>query len=82
MTTTENITKEIERLIDTKAKRLVENDLIYKEKYEDLEYSLRALIQDAEHLKDDMTKNGLTFSSVEAEGYFRFALGVKSLLEE
>ncbi|AUR85926.1 coil containing protein [Vibrio phage 1.081.O._10N.286.52.C2] len=78
----DSIVKEIERMVAVRAERMVSGDLKYQEKYEDLTSMLRELIQDAELLKKEMDENHLTFSAIEAEGYMRFALAVKCLLED
>ena len=46
----------------------------YKELYECLVYELQRAKEDAQSLYDNYKEEGLTFNSIEAEGYLRGAL--------
>jgi hypothetical protein len=76
----QTLLKELEQLIEYRARDLVSELPNDKEKYEDLESDLRSMIEDAKSFKEDMDKHNLTFSAIESEGYLRFALNVENLL--
>ena len=79
--TTEELAKELEMLINKKAAILTRREDSYEEKYEYLECMLLDMVQAAKELKEDMDKNELKVSAIEAEGYLRFALSVECLLD-
>ena len=75
----EELAKELERLVNLRASILVEEEGSYKDKYEYIKCMLLEMVQNAKSLKEDMDKNELKVSAIEAEGYLRFALSVESL---
>jgi len=77
----ENLQKELVGLINQKARDLVKEEAVYKDKYEDLESDLLTMITEAKQLRKDMVKHKLTASAIESEGYLRFALYVENLLQ-
>lgn len=72
----------LESIVNTRAAELVKDDLVYKDQYEYLKCMLEDMIIEAVELKSDMDINQLTASGIEAEGFLRFALNVKALLQE
>ena len=76
-----NLQEELERLIHRKAQELSRGENEFKDKYEYLEAMLLDMIQEAKSLKEDMVENKLTVSTIEAEGYLRFALSVEGLIK-
>lgn len=76
------LVRELEQLINSRALALSENGNKLKDRYEYLECMLMSMIEEAKHLKEDMEAHSLTASSIEAEGYLRFALSVEALLKE
>ena len=78
----DNLITELESLITRKAKELAANEHSHKGKYEYLVVMLLDMIQEAKSLKEDMDMNKLQVSSIEAEGYLRFALSVEVLLKD
>jgi hypothetical protein len=58
-----------------------QSDRQFEEKLDNLKYSLEDLIREAKETRDDFKDQGLTFSTIEAEGYLRAMLTVESILE-
>jgi len=58
-----------------------QSDRQFEEKLDNLKYSLEDLIREAKETRDDFKDRGLTFSTIEAEGYLRAMLTVESILE-
>ncbi len=77
----ENISEEIKRLIEAKARQLVDEDLNYKETYNYLESELLHIIDSAKEFKSSMDENNLTFNSIESEGYLRCAITIEELIK-
>ncbi len=78
----DTLQEELERLINKRAQKLIKIEDSYKDKYEYLECMLHGMVQEAKELRDDMEANKLTASTIEAEGYLRFAISVETLLLE
>lgn len=76
------LTEKIEAFIKKEAQNITLKDEAYKYKYEYLKSMLKDMIDEAKTLKEDMSENGLTASTIEAEGFLRFALNVEGLLKE
>jgi rubrerythrin len=58
-----------------------QSDRQFEEKLENLKYALEDLIRDAKETRDDFKDQGLTYGTLEAEGYLRAMLTVESILE-
>jgi hypothetical protein len=54
---------------------------MWKERYDFLLRELMQIREDAEELRDDMKANGLTVSTIEAEGYLRCAITVNERIK-
>lgn len=78
----EQIAASIKQMIDSEARRLTQDDIQYREKFDGLVADLENELLYARELKEDFEKQGLTVNTIEAEGYLRAFLRVESLLEE
>ena len=58
-----------------------EHGAAWKEKYEWLVSDLREMKAEAKDLSEDMKNNGLTFGTVEAEGYLRCAITLCNIVD-
>lgn len=75
------VCESLKGLIDGEVIRRASEESSYRDKYEDLLYELNGLINNSEALVEDYKSQGLTFNTIEAEGYHRAMLTVKEIIE-
>ena len=76
-----DIAKNLQKIISTAEEKATQSCGSWKHRYEWLKSDLRKIRDDAEYLRDDMTKHRLTANSIEAEGYLRCALQVCEIID-
>ena len=73
MSNLSEIEKQIELMITAQVSKRTDSLHEYKNKFETLKFFIEDTLRDAEHLYENMKKEGLTVGSIEAEGYLRCA---------
>lgn len=76
---TQQIAEKLQQIIDCEVRRQTVTD--HEEKLNDLKYDLTTYIENAKVLVEDYKSQGLTFNTIEAEGYLRAWLTVESILK-
>ena len=78
----EHLAESLDRLIQIEVIRRTSDESTYAEKFDTLVYDLEQLINDSMALLDDYKSQGLTFNSIEAEGYHRAMLTVREIIND
>jgi hypothetical protein len=82
MNNVEDIAKELRSMIDEAVRDEMYENVLYKERLIDLCERLIGYSEDAQNLYDNMKEEGLTFGTMEAEGYLRAFKYITDLLED
>ena len=76
------LAKYLDDLIRMEVIQRTSDESTYAEKFDNLVYELERLIDDSVALLNDYKSQGLTFNTIEAEGYHRAMLTVKELIND
>lgn len=79
---TEHLIEQLNYIINNEARRISSDADSRYDKYEMMVFDLRRLVEDAKLLVDDYKSQGLTFNTIESEGFLRAMLTVEAVLNE
>ena len=76
------LTRDLNNIINGEVRNRSDVETPYKEKFDNLVYDISRLFEESVLLMEDYKFQGLTFNTIEAEGYHRAMLTVKSIIDE
>jgi hypothetical protein len=79
---TEHLIEQLHHLINNEARRITSDEESNHDRFEMMVFDLRRLVGDAKLLVDDYKSQGLTFNTIEAEGFLRAMLTIEAVLDE